>query len=104
MAGLFDLARPLVQALDPETAHKLAVTALALAPRRALRPDDPLLAVSAFGLDFANPLGLAAGFDKHAGAVDGLLGLGFGFIEIGGVTPAPQDGNCLLYTSPSPRD
>jgi dihydroorotate dehydrogenase len=93
MAGLFDLARPLVQALDPETAHRLAVAALSIAPGRAPRPDDPSLAVSAFGLNFPNPLGLAAGFDKHAEAVDGLLGLGFGFVEIGGVTPEPQEGN-----------
>ena len=62
MAGLFDLARPLVHALDPETAHKLTVAALRLAPLRTPPADDPRLAVSAFGLDFANPLGLAAGF------------------------------------------
>ena len=93
MAGLFDLARPLVHALDPETAHKLTVAALRLAPPRTPRVDDPRLAVSAFGLDFANPLGLAAGFDKHAEVIDGVLGLGVGFTEIGGVTPLPQPGN-----------
>lgn len=93
MPGLFDLARPLIHALDPETAHKLAVAALAAAPRRAPVADDPRLAVSAFGLDFSSPLGLAAGFDKHAEAIDGVLGLGVGFTEIGGVTPLPQAGN-----------
>jgi dihydroorotate dehydrogenase len=93
MAGLFDLARPLIHALDPETAHKLAVAALAMAPRRTPPQDDPRLAVKAFGLTFPNPLGLAAGFDKHAEAIDGVLGLGVGFTEIGGVTPLPQAGN-----------
>ncbi|MFL1877204.1 quinone-dependent dihydroorotate dehydrogenase, partial [Hansschlegelia beijingensis] len=60
-------------------------------------PDDPRLAVRAFGLDFPNPVGLAAGFDKDARAPDALLGLGFGFVEIGSVTPRPQPGN------PKPR-
>lgn len=93
MAGLFDLARPLIHALDPERAHQLTVAALALAPRRAPPKDDPRLAVTAFGLAFANPVGVAAGFDKHAEAVDGVLGLGVGFVEVGGVTPLPQPGN-----------
>lgn len=93
MAGFFDLARPLIHALDPETAHKLAVAALAAAPRRSPANDDTRLAVSAFGLAFSNPLGLAAGFDKHAEAIDGALGLGLGFTEVGGVTPLPQPGN-----------
>ncbi|WP_332691733.1 quinone-dependent dihydroorotate dehydrogenase [Bosea sp. (in: a-proteobacteria)] len=90
---LFGLARPLIHKLDAETAHRLTIAALAAAP--PLRPgaDDPALAVEAFGLRFANPVGLAAGFDKHAEAIDGALGLGFGFVEIGGVTPLPQPGN-----------
>lgn len=94
---LFGLARPLLHKLDAEAAHRLSVTALAKAP--ALRPgaDDPVLAVEAFGLRFSNPVGLAAGFDKNAEAVDGSLGLGFGFVEVGGVTPLPQPGN------PQPR-
>jgi dihydroorotate dehydrogenase len=93
MASLFDLARPLIHRLDPEAAHKLAVAALALAPRRAAGADDARLGMSAFGLAFPNPLGMAAGFDKHAEAIDGVLGLGVGFTEIGGVTPLPQPGN-----------
>jgi dihydroorotate dehydrogenase len=93
MAGLFDLARPLVHALDPETAHKLTVAALAALPPGKPATHDPRLAVSAFGLAFPNPVGLAAGFDKHAEAIDGCLGLGVGFAEIGGVTPLPQPGN-----------
>lgn len=104
MASLFDLARPLIHALDPETAHKLAVAALAAAPRRIPAADDRRLAVSAFGLDFPNPLGMAAGFDKHAEAIDGVLGLGVGFTEIGGVTPQPQVGNARPRVFRLPED
>src|SRR5262245_47375352 len=92
--GLFDrLAGPLLRALDPEDAHRLAVKALKLAPRRLARPDDARLAVRAFGLNFPNPIGIAAGFDKHAEVPDALLKLGFGFVEVGTVTPVPQTGN-----------
>ena len=93
IGGLFNLARPLIHRMDAETAHRLTVTALAAAP--ALKPgaDDPVLATEAFGLSFPNPVGLAAGFDKNAEAADGALGLGFGFVEVGGVTPLPQPGN-----------
>jgi dihydroorotate dehydrogenase len=56
-------------------------------------PDDPRLSVKAFGLDFPNPLGLAAGFDKNGEAIDAILALGFGFTEVGTVTPLPQPGN-----------
>lgn len=92
---LFALARPLLAALPPETAHALTLLALArLAPERAVAGrDDPILRQSLWGLDFANPLGSAAGLDKHAQAVDGIFGLGFGFAEAGGVTPLPQPGN-----------
>ncbi len=93
IGGLFNLARPLIHRMDAEAAHRLTVMALATAP--ALKPgaDDPVLATEAFGLSFPNPVGLAAGFDKNAEAVDGALGLGFGFVEVGGVTPLPQPGN-----------
>jgi dihydroorotate dehydrogenase len=93
IGALFGLARPLIHKLDAEQAHRLTIAALAAAP--PLRPaiDPPSLTVEAFGLRFANPVGLAAGFDKHAEAIDGALGLGFGFVEIGGVTPLPQPGN-----------
>lgn len=89
---LFSLARPLIHTLDAETAHRLAVEALKFAPSRLCR-DDQKLSVPAFGLTFPNPVGLAAGFDKHAEAFSGALGLGFGFVEMGGVTPKPQPGN-----------
>jgi dihydroorotate dehydrogenase len=98
MIALFDrLARPLLRRLDPEVAHGLAVTALKHAPLPGAAPDDEKLHVQAFGLTFPNPVGLAAGFDKHAEVIDPLLRLGFGFVEAGAVTPRPQPGN------PKPR-
>jgi dihydroorotate dehydrogenase len=92
--GLYDaLGRPLLGLLEAETAHHLAIKALKLAPLPARSKDDALLAVRAFGLNFPNPIGMAAGFDKHAEVPDALLRLGFGFVEIGTVTPLPQPGN-----------
>jgi dihydroorotate dehydrogenase len=87
------LARPFLAQLDPETAHGATIKALKCLPPLPLPRDDPRLTVQAFGLDFANPLGLAAGFDKHGEAVDAMLALGFGFVEAGTVTPKPQAGN-----------
>jgi dihydroorotate dehydrogenase len=84
---------PLLRFLDPEDAHRLAIQGLRLLPPLRLKPDDPKLAVRAFGLNFPNPIGMAAGFDKNAEVPDALLRLGFGFVEIGSVTPRPQDGN-----------
>ena len=94
MIGLFDrLSRPLMRALDPEDAHALAVRALRFCRWRGPSADPPELAVRAFGLNFPNPVGLAAGFDKNAQVPDALLRLGFGFVEVGTVTPLPQAGN-----------
>jgi dihydroorotate dehydrogenase len=94
MIALFDhLIRPLLRRLDPETAHGLALNALKHAPLPRPAADDEKLRVEAFGLTFPNPVGLAAGFDKHAEVIDPLLRLGFGFVEAGGVTPKPQPGN-----------
>lgn len=90
---LFDLARPLIHALDAERAHHATVQALKLLPLPPRPLDDARLAVTAFGLSFPNPVGLAAGFDKHAEVPDQALRLGFGFVEVGGVTPLPQPGN-----------
>ncbi|NBC34847.1 MAG: quinone-dependent dihydroorotate dehydrogenase [Alphaproteobacteria bacterium] len=91
---LFAIARPLLHALPPENAHALTLRALRLGLPGTGRPDpDARLAVTLWGRRFANPLGLAAGFDKNAEAVDPLLRLGFGFVEAGGVTPRPQPGN-----------
>jgi dihydroorotate dehydrogenase len=91
---LFKLARPLLAALDPERAHGLTVQALKLGlGGTAHEADDPILATSVWGLAFPNPVGLAAGFDKHAEVCDAMLALGFGFVEAGTVTPRPQPGN-----------
>jgi dihydroorotate dehydrogenase len=84
---------PLLRWLDPEDAHRLAIQGLRLLPPLRPKPDDPKLAVRAFGLNFPNPIGMAAGFDKSAEVSDALLRLGFGFVEIGTVTPKPQTGN-----------
>jgi dihydroorotate dehydrogenase len=95
---LYPLARPLLGLMDAEAAHRLTVRALALGlgPRQDA-PDDPILACRLWGRDFANPVGIAAGFDKHGEAPAALAALGFGFVEIGSVTPRPQPGN------PKPR-
>jgi dihydroorotate dehydrogenase len=97
--SLFDSAAGLLRALPAERAHNLTLTlagaAAPLLPRPAV--DDPRLAVSAFGLDFPNPVGLAAGFDKNAQVPDAMAKFGFGFVECGTVTPRPQGGN------PQPR-
>jgi dihydroorotate dehydrogenase len=84
---------PLLRWFDPEDAHRLAIQGLRLLPPVRPRPDNPKLAVRAFGLNFPNPIGMAAGFDKSAEVPDALLRLGFGFVEIGTVTPKPQAGN-----------
>ena len=99
---LYDLAKPLLFRLEPERAHaagKLALRALARLPplarrlERANRPDDPRLAQDLLGRRFPAPVGLAAGFDKDAEVVAALPALGFGFAEVGTVTPHPQPGN-----------
>jgi dihydroorotate dehydrogenase len=91
---LYRLARPALHLIDPEQAHRLAIAALKRGLLRArAEPDDPILATQVWGLPFANPIGLAAGFDKHAEAIDAMLGFGFGFVEAGTVTPLPQPGN-----------
>jgi dihydroorotate dehydrogenase len=92
--GLLDrLGRPLLGLLDAENAHRLAIQGLKLVPRGAPPKDDPRLSVRVFGLNFPNPIGMAAGFDKHGEVPDALLRLGFGFVEVGTVTPRPQPGN-----------
>ncbi len=92
---LASAALPLLRRLDAERAHALALCALrlGLAGGAGVAPDDPRLAVHALGQDFGNPIGLAAGFDKDAVALPGLMRLGFGCIEAGTVTLRPQPGN-----------
>jgi dihydroorotate dehydrogenase len=87
------LALPLLRLLEPERAHRLVVRALKFPPLITSGTDDPRLRVRAFGLNFPNPIGAAAGFDKHGEVPDALLRLGFGFVEVGTVTPLPQAGN-----------
>jgi dihydroorotate dehydrogenase len=86
-------AMPMLRHFDPEAAHRLGLRALALPWWTAARADDARLAVRALGLAFPNPVGLAAGFDKDAVAMPGVMKLGFGFVEAGTVTPRPQPGN-----------
>lgn len=90
---LYSLARPLLFRMDPERAHHLALSALKTGIFGRAMPDYPRLKTRVFGIDFPNPVGLAAGFDKDGEAASALLGLGFGFAELGTVTPLPQDGN-----------
>ena len=94
MIRAFDaFSLPLLRWFDPEDAHRMAIQGLRLLPPVRLKPDDPKLAVRAFGLNFPNPVGMAAGFDKSGEVPDALLRLGFGFVVIGPVTPKPQAGN-----------
>lgn len=93
ISALFPLLQPVLQRLDPETAHDMTVRALSFLPVSVPPADDPRLMVTAFGCDFPNPVGLAAGFDKQGQVADQMLGLGFGFVEVGGVVPHPQEGN-----------
>jgi dihydroorotate dehydrogenase len=88
---LYSLARPLLFSLDPETAHELTLRLAGVAS--FFSGPIPKAPVRVMGLDFPNPVGLAAGLDKHAQHVDALAALGFGFVELGGVTPRPQPGN-----------
>ncbi len=91
---LASLALPLIRALDPERAHALTLRALALGLGPHQREaDDPILRTGVLGLDFPNPLGLAAGFDKNARVITAMLRAGLGFVEVGTVTPRPQEGN-----------
>lgn len=89
---VYSLLRPVLFQLDAERAHGISLRALSLLPRRPARAGGPL-AVSVAGLSFPNPLGMAAGFDKDGEVPDALLGLGFGFVEVGSITPLPQSGN-----------
>ena len=98
MSGLFGLGQAMLLALDPERAHDLTLKTLELGVYpRSSGPDDPRLRQSVFGLDFPNPIGMAPGFDKDARVPRQLLEMGFGFVEVGTLTPRAQPGN------PAPR-
>lgn len=91
--ALFSLVRPLVFAMEPERAHRVTIAALKALPKRAPPASPERLRTRVAGLEFANPIGLAAGFDKDAEAPDAMLGLGFGSVEVGTLTPVSQPGN-----------
>jgi dihydroorotate dehydrogenase len=99
MASVYRLIRPALRRLPPEAAHELTLRALELGAVRFLgesagrEPDPPALAQRLWGLDFPNPVGVAAGYDKDARVPDAMLQLGFGYVEVGTVTPRPQPGN-----------
>ncbi|AZO09819.1 MULTISPECIES: quinone-dependent dihydroorotate dehydrogenase [unclassified Mesorhizobium] len=98
MSMLDRIGQKLLFSFDPETAHGLSIAALRCGlPVASRAPHDARLEVRLCGLDFPNPLGMAAGYDKNAEVPDALLGLGFGFAEVGTITPLPQPGN------PKPR-
>ena len=93
IGGLLGVAQSGLLFLDPERAHEITLRALERGVYARAEPNDPLLGQTVFGLDFPNPIGMAAGFDKDARVPAALLALGFGFTEIGTVTPMPQPGN-----------
>ena len=94
---IYPLIRPLAFMLDAETAHRATISALKFVPSHQPPRLPQSLKTTVAGLDFSSPVGLAAGFDKNAEIPEQMLGLGFGFVEVGTVTPQPQDGN------PTPR-
>ena len=91
--SLTDLGAVILRQMDPETAHRLAIRALQIAPLPAPGADDSILKTRIAGLEMSNPVGLAAGLDKNGEALDGLSRLGFGAVECGSVTPRAQPGN-----------
>jgi dihydroorotate dehydrogenase len=95
--ALYPLLRPFAFALDAEKAHRLTIRALKALPAGRPGAPDPMLAIHLAGLSFPNPVGLAAGFDKDGEVFARMLGFGFGFVEVGTLTPLPQAGN------PKPR-
>ena len=97
---MFSILKPFLFSLDPETAHDLAIKTLKINPFPSKMfevEDEQMLKIKLLGKNFPNPVGLAAGFDKSAEAYNSLLKLGFGFVEVGTVTPLKQFGN------PKPR-
>ena len=90
---IYSLLRPIAFALDAETAHRATIAALKLAPKRRPPRFPASLQTTVAGIDFPSPIGLAAGFDKDGEVPEAMLGLGFGFVEVGTITPRPQRGN-----------
>lgn len=105
ISGLSKLAQPFLLMMPPEQAHEATLVALekGLYPR-ASGADDPRLSVKTLGLDFPNPIGMAPGFDKEGRVPDALIDIGFGYAEIGTITPLPQPGNASPRVFRLPRD
>jgi dihydroorotate dehydrogenase len=95
--SFFSLIRPVLFGLDPEVAHRTTINALKWLPSKKSIAVDPLLSSHVADVLFSSPVGLAAGFDKDGEVARAMLGLGFGFVEVGTLTPLPQAGN------PKPR-
>lgn len=94
LSGLYGWLGPLLRTLPPETAHRLTIRSLSAGLVRGdVTPDDPILSTRVWNRDFPNPVGLSAGFDKDAEVFAPMLRLGFGFVEVGSITPRPQAGN-----------
>ena len=94
---MFDIPIKILKFLPPELAHSFSIKALKYFNLKYDNINDPILSQHILGLDFPNPIGLAAGFDKNAEVISSMFSLGFGFIEVGTITPLPQNGN------PKPR-
>jgi len=94
---LYNSSLKILRLLSPELSHTITINFLKYFKVRQKNIEDPILAQHLMGLDFANPIGLAAGFDKNAEVYNPLFNLGFGFVEVGTITPKPQFGN------PKPR-
>ena len=90
---MYNISLKILRLFPPELAHKITINSLKYAGYRNRENDDPILSQHILGLDFPNPIGLAAGFDKNAEVVKSMFSFGFGFVEIGTVTPKPQKGN-----------
>ena len=94
---MFDIPIKILKFLPPELAHSFSIQALKYLNLKYDNINDPILSQHILGLDFPNPIGLAAGFDKNAEVISSMFSLGFGFTEVGTITPLPQNGN------PKPR-
>src|SRR3984885_8353370 len=101
---LAKVAGPVLRRLPAETAHRAAINGLKIAPPAEAPSSDARLAIELLGLKFPNPLGLAAGFDKNAEVPGAMLRLGFGFVEVGTLTPRPQTGNARPRLFRLPED
>ncbi len=90
---MFDSTLKILKLFPPEFAHSITINALKFIKFKFDTPDDPVLSQHLIGLDFPNPIGLAAGFDKNAEVIKSMFSLGFGFVEVGTITPKSQKGN-----------